>query len=204
MTEKFKNLSGKQKLGYIFDYYKAPIIIVLSAALVLSYFLYDHFTKEKFDAEIIYAGSGYFTSEYESAVSSLASLGVDADNDGGEKLKFDQFSYTDIYGAEYKVTMTVTLINIVRSGKENILWLDSERLSAVLSECEDYLVPKDEWAPGAESQDSYSVDLSESAVLKEKGIPADGVYMVVVRAKHPESAKNQNTLKIAGKIANEN
>ena len=50
MTEKFKNLSGKQKLGYIFDYYKAPIIIVLSAALVLSYFLYDHFTKEKFDA----------------------------------------------------------------------------------------------------------------------------------------------------------
>lgn len=204
MTEKFKNLSGKQKLGYIFDYYKAPIIIVLSAALVLSYFLYDHFTKEKFDAEIIYAGSGYFTSEYESAVSSLASLGVDADNDGGEKLKFDQFSYTDIFGAEYKVTMTVTLINIVKSGKENILWLDSERLSAVLSECEDYLVPKDEWAPGAESQDSYSVDLSKSAVLKEKGIPTDGAYMVVVRAKHPESAKNQNTLKIAGKIANEN
>lgn len=204
MTDKFKALSFKKKSEYIYDYYKAPLIIALLSLLVLSYFLYSHFTKEKYDAEIICAGSHYFTSEYESALASLADLGEDADKNGEKKLKFDQFSYTDIYGAEYKVTMTVTLSNIVKSGKENILWLDEERLNTLLPEIEDFLVPVSEWAYGAESYGKYFVSLSKSAVLNEKGIPADGMYMAVVRAKDTGSAKNKNTLEIAGKIAKEN
>lgn len=204
MTDKFKRLSPRQKLAYIHDYYKAPIIIALSVVLALSYFLYRSVTKEKYDAEIIYAGSYYYSGDFAGSVASLASLGEDADGDGEKALKFDQFSYTDIYGAEYKVTMTVTLCNIIKSGKETILWLDEERLGSVVSECGDYLLPADEWAPGAHSPDTYSVRLSESRALKEAGIPADGVYMAVVRAKNKDSAKNKNTLLIAEKIANEN
>ena len=204
MTDKFKALSFKKKSEYIYDYYKAPLIIALLSVLVLSYFLYSHLTKEKYDAEILYAGSYYFTSEYESAISSLAELGEDADKNGEKKLKFDQFSYTDIYGAEYKVTMTVTLSNIVKSGKENILWLDEERLKMLLPEIEDFLLPVSEWAHGAESCGTYFVNLSKSVLLKEKGIPADGIYMAVVRAKDTGSAISKNTLAVAGEIAKEN
>lgn len=203
MTDKFKELSFKKKLGYIYDYYKAPIIAVLLLILALSYFLYTHLTKEKYDAEIIYAGSYYFTKEYESAVSSLSELGEDSDKNGEKKLKFDQFSYTDIYGSEYKVTMTVTLSNIISSGKENIIWLDKERLDMLFPEIKDHLVPVSEWAEGLRSPDSYFVSLSESAVLEEKGIPAEGIYMAVVRAKDKDSSKNKNTLLIAGEIAKE-
>lgn len=43
----FKELHGKQKLQYIWDYYKFPIAVVCILLYILVYTLYGHFTKKE-------------------------------------------------------------------------------------------------------------------------------------------------------------
>ena len=46
--EKLKTLHGPQKIRYIWDYYKLPIVVLCILLYILGYSLYGHFThKEK-------------------------------------------------------------------------------------------------------------------------------------------------------------
>lgn len=196
----FDELTFKKKLEYIKDYYKAPIIAAIVVIAVAFYFLYGYLTREKYDSAIIYAGSEYFGAEYAERISALAELGIDADSDGEKKLKLDQFSYTDIQSAEYKLTMTLTLKSLTASGEPAVIWLDSERLSIILSDSEGRLMPASDWS-ALPSDDGYSVSLSESAVLNELEINTEDLYMLLVMPDDASSPKAECTLKIARAIA---
>lgn len=199
-----KNMTPKKKAEYIWDYYKCRIIIALAAIIVLAVSAYKFFTKEHYDAEIIYAGDYYYTSEYEEAMESLALLGSDIDGDGENKLKLDQFCYSGTVSYEYKMTMTVTLQNIIASGKTKIIWLDEERLSLVTSDMKEYIAPAEDWAPEAETDDGYSVCLKDSRELDLRGIPSENLYMVLVRSDKPDSREYENLKKIALALTEKN
>lgn len=196
-----KKMTPGKKAEYIWDYYKWHIIIAVTVIIVLAVSAYKYINKERYDAEIIYAGDFYYTSEYEEAVNSLALLGIDTDGDGEKKLKLDQFCYSGTVSYEYKMTMTVTLQNIIGSGKAKIIWLDEERLSLIAEDMRDYIVPVKEWAPEATTEDGYSVSLKDSRELNLRGIPSDGVYMVLVRPDKKESGEYKNMKQIASALA---
>ena len=46
VKEKFKTLSTKKKVEFIYDYYKLPIIAVLLGIIILSYTVYSIATKQ--------------------------------------------------------------------------------------------------------------------------------------------------------------
>lgn len=196
----FNDLTFKKKLEYIKDYYKAPIIAAALIIAVIIYFLSGYLTREKYDSVIIYAGGEYFGAEYAERISGLAELGIDADGDGEKKIKLDQFSYTDIQGAEYRLTMTLTLKSLINSGDPAVIWLDSERLSLVTADGYDKLMPASLWS-ALPSEDGYSVSLSDSAILNELEIDSDGLYMLVIMPSDASSLKAECTLKLARAIA---
>lgn len=196
----FRDLTFQKKIEYIKDYYKGPIIAALIIILVIIYFAHGYFKRDAFDAKIIYAGAEYFGAEYSEKLSSLALLGDDADRDGEKKIKLDQFSYTDIQGNEYKLTMTLTLKALIASGEPAMLWLDEDRLSLLLSDSTEYFIPASEWSTSS-SADGYSVPLGESDVLKELGIQSDGLYMLLISPKTENSDLSENTAKIASEIS---
>lgn len=196
----FKDLTFKKKLEYIKDYYKAPIIAAALIIAVAIYFLSGYLTREKYDSVIIYAGGEYFGAEYAERISGLAELGIDADGDGEKKLKLDQFSYTDIQSAEYRLTMTLTLKSLISSGDPAVIWLDSERLSLITADGYDKLMPASLWS-ALPSEDGYSVSLSDSVILNELGIDSDGLYMLVIMPSDASSLKAECTLKLARAIA---
>ena len=51
--EHWKHLRGKQKIQYIWDYYKLPVTVCLIILYILSYILYGHLTKKDI---LLYAG----------------------------------------------------------------------------------------------------------------------------------------------------
>lgn len=195
-----KNADGKTKALYIWDYYKWHIIIAVLIAAVLFKSVCSYFTKERYDFEVISAQSRYYTADYASAIESVALLGEDVDSDGEKKLKLDQFCYTDIQASEYRMTMTVTLKNIIAKGESKILWLDEERLSEVVGDCKEFLVPATSYFKDAEEGALY-VDISESRVLLEREIPCEGLYMAVIKDKDEESESFGNILSVAEKIS---
>lgn len=199
-----KNMTPAKKAEYIWDYYKWRIIVAAAVIIVLAVSAYKYFTKERYDAEIIYAGDYYYTSRYEEAIKSLALLGADIDGDGEKKLKFDQFCYSGTVSYEYKMTMSVTLQNIVASVKAKIIWIDEERLPYVTEDMKDCIVPVDKWAPYAETEDGYSVILKDSKELNLRGIPSEDVYMVLVRPNNPDSREYENLKKIALALTEKN
>ncbi len=48
-----KNLHGKQKIQYIWDYYKLPAVVCLICLYIISYTLYGHFSKKE---ALLYTG----------------------------------------------------------------------------------------------------------------------------------------------------
>lgn len=194
-----KNATFKVKAEYIWDYYKWHIAAAVLIAAAVSHLLFSYFNKKDFDFEIIYSGTSYYASSAEAAIASLASEGPDVNGDGEKTLHFDQFSYNDIQSPEYKMTMSVTLQNIVAGGKAKMLWLDYERATALTEAMGDYLVPASLYTPYAE-EDALCVSVSESRLLSEKGINADGLYLALIKADSSDSEAADGILKLAEKI----
>ena len=57
VKEKYKSLSGKKKLEFIYDYYKFPIIGTLLAIIIIGYMAYSFATKQDIYCNITYYGS---------------------------------------------------------------------------------------------------------------------------------------------------
>lgn len=51
--ESLKHLHGKQKIQYIWDYYKLPIVLFLIVLYIISYTLYGHFSEKE---TLLYTG----------------------------------------------------------------------------------------------------------------------------------------------------
>lgn len=62
--EKFKTLSTKNKVEFIYDYYKLPIIGTLLAIIVISYMAYSFITKQYTYCNITYYGSTINTDNF--------------------------------------------------------------------------------------------------------------------------------------------
>lgn len=64
VKEKFKTLSTKKKIEFIYDYYKLPIIGTLLAIIVISYMTYSFITKQDTYCNITYYGSAINTDNF--------------------------------------------------------------------------------------------------------------------------------------------
>lgn len=64
VKEKFKTLSTKNKVEFIYDYYKLPIIGSLIAIIVISYMAYSFITKQDTYCNITYYGSTINTDNF--------------------------------------------------------------------------------------------------------------------------------------------
>lgn len=64
VKETFKSLSSKNKIEFIYDYYKLPIIGTLLAIIIISYMAYSFLTKQDIYCSITYYGSTINTDNF--------------------------------------------------------------------------------------------------------------------------------------------
>lgn len=64
LKETFKSLSSKNKIEFIYDYYKLPIIGTLLAIIVITYMTYSFITKQDIYCNITYYGSTINTDNF--------------------------------------------------------------------------------------------------------------------------------------------
>lgn len=79
IKEKFKTLSAKKKVEFIYDYYKLHIIFVLIAIITISYIVFSMVTKQDTYCNITYYGSSA-TSEELSSIKDTLNKNILSDN----------------------------------------------------------------------------------------------------------------------------
>ena len=199
-----KDMTTAQKLEYIKDYYKWHIIIALLLVAALVFTIVHFATKEEYDIRLFYVGEAYFGSEYAESINSLTDFCSDITGDGEVKLLFDQFCYGGLNDPQYLTTMTATLEKML--AKEDdvcIVLADEGRAKMILAMSGKYVRQADLWATDYEgdylvvSGFPGAVSLKNSAYLKEKGFPAENLYIMLLEKEYKDASAFENAEKVA-------
>ncbi len=205
-----KDMTTKQKIEYIKDYYKWHIIIALLIVIAIVCTVVHFATKEEYDIRLFYAGEAYIGSDYADAVYSLSDFGTDITGDGEVKLLFDQFCYGGLNDPQYLNTMTATLENMLAKEEDVCLVLADESLAGmILAMSGKYVMQADLWA--VDSEDDYlvvsgfpgAVSLKNSAYLKEKGFPVENLYIMLLEEEYKDASAFENAKKVALELIKE-
>ncbi len=199
-----KDMTTKQKIEYIKDYYKWHIIIALLVLFTIIFTAVHFLTKEKYDIRLFYVGEAYFGNEYHDAVNSLSEFCDDVTEDNEVKLLFDQFCYGGLNDPQYLTTMTATLEKMV--AKEDdvcIILADEGRAKMIGAMSKPYILSAELWAQGIEedrlikvSEFPVGVNLKDSFYLKEKGI-AEDMYLILLTDEGRNPLVYENAKKVA-------
>lgn len=189
-----KTMTLRQKAAYIKDYYTWPIVLTIVLALALAGAIWHRQARKTYDADLVYAGASYGAFDAQKAADALANLGDDVNHDGQKTMLFDQFFYGSVPTAEYAMTMTVTLEQMMQKGKPALYLLDKPRLYMVLRDgiCP---VPVSEWS---QKEGDLAVNVGKSRLLSELGFPEEDLYLIVCRGS--EDGTFDNACQIARAI----
>lgn len=206
-----KDMTRKQKIEYIKDYYKWHIIIALLVVIAIVLTIVHYATKEEYDIRLFYVGEAYIGSDYADTIYSLSDLCDDVTGDGEVKLLFDQFCYGGLNDPQYLNTMTATLEKMLAKEKDVCLVLADRSLAGmILSMSGKYVMQADLWAPLIDSDKHLvvsgfpgAVNLKNSAYLGEKGFPTDDLYLILLEEEYKNAAVFENARKVALELIKE-
>lgn len=202
-----KDMTLKQKIEYIKDYYKWHIIIALLLVAVLIFTIVHFATKEEYDIRLFYVGETYFGDEYQVSMNSITDFCTDVTGDNEVNLLFDQFCYGGLNDPQYLTTMTATLEKMIAK-EENVCLIlaDKRRAEMIISMAENYILPAENWAKGKEdyflriSDFSGAVWLKDSAYIKGKGFDSENLYLIFLKEEGRDKGIYINAENVANKL----
>ena len=204
-----KDMTTKQKIEYIKDYYKWHIIIALLLVVALIFTIVHFATKEKYDIRLFYTGENYFGSDYAEGIYSLTDFCEDVTGDGEVKLLFDQFCYGGLNDPQYLTTMTATLEKMVAKENDVCLILADEGRAKMLGAMSGkFIMQADFWAEEI-SEEKFltvsgfpvAVNLSDSTYLKEREFPTEDLYLILLEAEGRNPLVYENAKKVSRDLA---
>ncbi len=187
--EQWKRLRGKQKLQYVWDYYKLPIAVCLIALYILSYTLYGHLTKKE---TLLYVGLVNISAG-EQLTGDLSSGFIDSA--GADASKTELKLYTGLYltedpddpNHEYTYASRIKIMASIDEEKLDILLMNKEAYDAFsqneyLCDIEELLRDIDPEAAKtlAPNLVSNGLLISQRGLFKGAGLTGD-VYLGVVK-----------------------
>lgn len=208
LKETSKSLSGKNKIEFIYDYYKLPIIGTLLAIIVITYMTYSFITKQNIYCNITYYGSTINTDNFNKLKDTLNEniLG----NDKKSTIFTDSLLITanSNYGDDPATTQTFAVklaaneIDILLVEKNNFQYFAANNMLLDLNSLdgfnslniskEDLVTAKDQ----SENSNLYGIKVDNLNLLKNCGIDNENTILSIAISsnRHEEVIKVLNEL----------
>ncbi len=204
----------KKWWGHIWEYYKWHFIITAVAILIAVVTIVQCAHRTEYDVVMIYAGHKDLSNMTQNQLYELATEHID-DVDGNGKVVVDikPLVFTDIDGNEDYDFAIQTKLDLTFVDDYTYIYLMDETQARVYCGRKDTTDAFEEVSAyyddtgkevlyTTDENRSFAVSLKDSALLKEKGINADGLYMMV-RRDNKASEKNTKSHDSAIKFAKE-
>lgn len=175
---------------YFWDYYKWHVIITAVALLITAVTVVQCVTREKYDANIVYAGHTNYAEETIANIeASFAEHMTDIDGNGEKKAKFHNILFMDTAGSEEFDSAMQVKLDVTFLDDCTFIYLMDEYEAKIYAErdsAEDNFMHIEDFAPDAAgriitSQDGtgYAISLENSTFLKENNIYCEDLYLLI-------------------------
>ena len=204
----------KEWWPYFWDYYKWHTIAVVAAIVAIVATVVQVATQKKYDGNLVVAGNVAFPYEYgEKLETALNNASDDIDANGEKAILVETVTFSS---EDIDAQMAGALrqkYDIKLSTDESFAFImDKELLkqtveSETTGEC---IVPVSQWLTEKVSEENiyilngkgYAVNLSDSKILSEIGLPDYEVYAVLKHIYNPEDEKMMKEFENAKKLLN--
>ena len=214
MFEKPKKFSGEW-FRYVWDYYKVHILVAVAVIALIAVTVVEVLNTVHYDVNINYIASDVLSFDVSDKLANKAAEQIEDGNGDGEKhVSVTQLNFTDeaMQNANQIMALENKLMTVFASEDEMMFLFDEAMLKDVLdmSATEGVFVPVSKWADGDLSEELlyeygdgiYAVNLKNSAILKEMGIDASGMFVAVRMNYKPEDEKLQKSFENCVALAN--
>ena len=168
----FRELSGKAKLQYIWDYYKLPALLVCICIYIIVWGCYRHAMHK--DTVLYTAFANVTVSDSLSAQLTDGYLTAQSYHPDRNQI----YTYKDLYlsnrpssaNLEYAYASSTKILAALDSGRLDVIFMNAEALDAMTSE--GYLMKLPDSLLEASSDPSgspYAVDLSDAPLIRSAG-----------------------------------
>ena len=195
----------KEWYGYIWDYYKAHILIGIAAVVILSFLITNMANTVRYDANINYITTDVLTTEKADKLALACSANSDDLNGNGRvDIAINQLNFTEENrqsGEMYQALLN-NMYALFNSTDELLFVTDKEMLLQLTGTkyTPDIFYKTAEWlGESINEENEYAAPLSESAVLNELAIDASDLYVLVAKTDSEDGFKpeEENAIKIA-------
>ncbi len=195
----------KEWYGYIWDYYKAHILIGIGAVIFITVLAVNMLTSIKFDTNINFVAKTSLSAEKSEQLANECSLNSDDLNENGRvDIAINQLNFTEenMQNSEMHQALLNKLMVLLNSADELLFIVDEQMLPQVAGTqySQDIFYKVTEWNSEQLALDNeYAMPLSNSTVLKELGIDGTDLYVLVAKTDHESGFKpeEENAIKIA-------
>ena len=207
MAEKKTKLKKftKEWYQYIWDYYKAHILVSIAVVLLAAFLIADMADNIKYDMNVNYIATDVIPQETSEKLSLMcAENSEDLNKNGKVDIAINQLNFTEdnmASGEMYKGMLDKLMI-LFNSTDELVFVVDKEMLPRFveIKYTQDIFYKASEWFGETElSEDGYSVSLKESTALNELGLNTENLYVLVAKTDDEDGFKpeEENAISIA-------
>jgi len=195
----------KEWYGYIWDYYKAHILIGIGALIFISILAFNMLTSVKFDTNINFVATTVLSAEKSEQLSKACSLNSDDLNENGRvDIAINQLNFTkeNKENSEMNQALLEKLMVLLNSTDELLFVVDEQMLPqvALTQYSADIFYKVSEWnGEQIKTDNEYAMSLCDSTILKELGIDGTDLYVLVAKTDADAGFKpeEENAIKIA-------
>lgn len=204
----------KEWWPYFWMYYKWHTIAAVFVILCVAITIQQCVTAPKYDLTVTYTGESGYSQEAEETIREIIRGYTDDIDGNGEPSPFFQqlIISQNESDAQYNYAMQTKLMLEFQNDCSFIFMMDSGSAGGLLNSesLEEAFVPVNEWADTAVDEEllhysdngtAYAVNLKNSAVFKNKGIPCEDIY-IALEANGKDDEANKAAFENSKKIMN--
>jgi hypothetical protein len=186
----------KEWWSYFWTYYKWHVIVPLLIIIGVTVTVVQRVNSPKYDLTVTYNGTKTYSDEEANALTEIMNGYIDdVDGNGEKSVYFQQLVFSDSQTEpQYNYAIQTKLMLEFQNDCSFIFIMDDQTVSGLInsSATEGVFVPVSEWAQSdvdsellypqyPEGCEAYAVNLKNSKILKEKGIPCNNIYVALYR-----------------------
>ena len=206
MTEKGKRPKAftKEWFGYIWDYYKAHILVGALVTVFAVVLVIEMANRIENDAHINYIATNTIPLELADELAHRCSLNSDDLNGNGRvDIAINQLNFTveNRQNSEMHQALLNKMMVLFNSNDELLFVVDSQMLPQTTQNkyAADIFYKSKEWYKENSYDNEYAVPLNNSAIFEELGIDSSDLFVLVAKADNEEgyTPEENNAIKIA-------
>ncbi len=196
----------KEWFSYVWDYYKWHILIGIAVIGLTAFTVYETSNTVKYDTNINFISTSVILQEDADKIADACeTISKDIDGNGETNISFSQLNFTQETTKDANVyTSVISMMMATFAVEEEYIYIVDEKMMndiVNMESTEGLFVPTKKWADIDNEDSVYGVSLKNSTVLKENGVDATDLYIMIRECYNTKDdsliEKQENAINIA-------